>query len=108
MGNAARQAGEAGRARHAKDFRCAHERHQLRRLRVARGARSYIGGPLALVQTSDMITVDVKNRLIQMEDSDEELARRKAAGNHCRPGSNGGWLFRATLNKPRMAVILIS
>ena len=40
---------------------------------------SYIGGPLALVQTGDRITVDVPARSIHLEVSDEELARRKAA-----------------------------
>ena len=56
---------------------------------------SYIGGPLALVQTSDMITVDVKNRLIQMEVSDEELARRKAAWKPLPPRFERGygWVF---------------
>jgi dihydroxy-acid dehydratase len=40
---------------------------------------SYIGGNLALVKTGDLITVDVANRSIHMEVSDEELARRRAA-----------------------------
>ena len=40
---------------------------------------SYIGGPLALVRTGDMITVDVERRLIQMEVDDAELERRRAA-----------------------------
>ena len=40
---------------------------------------SYIGGPLALVETGDMITVDVEKRLIQMEVDDAELERRRAA-----------------------------
>ena len=40
---------------------------------------AYIGGNLALVQTGDLITVDVPNRTIHMEVSDEELARRRAA-----------------------------
>jgi len=40
---------------------------------------SYVGGPLGLVQTGDMITVNVENRLIQMEVDDAELAGRKAA-----------------------------
>ena len=39
---------------------------------------SYIGGPLALVKTGDLITVDVDARKIQLEISDEELAARKA------------------------------
>lgn len=40
---------------------------------------SFVGGPLALVQTGDFITVDVPNRRIHLEVSDEELARRQAA-----------------------------
>ena len=40
---------------------------------------SFIGGPLALVENGDTITVDVSRRLIQMEVSDEELERRRAA-----------------------------
>jgi dihydroxy-acid dehydratase len=40
---------------------------------------SYIGGPLALVQTGDIVTVDVPARTIHMAVSDAELARRKAA-----------------------------
>lgn len=39
---------------------------------------SYVGGPLALMQTGDRITVDVEKRLIQMELSDEELAWRRS------------------------------
>ncbi len=38
-----------------------------------------LGGPLALVQTGDMITLDVPARLLELEVSDEELARRRAA-----------------------------
>ena len=40
---------------------------------------SFVGGPLAFVQTGDEIEVDVKNRRIHLHVSDEELARRKAA-----------------------------
>jgi dihydroxyacid dehydratase/phosphogluconate dehydratase len=40
---------------------------------------SYIGGPLALVNNGDLITVDVPNRRIHLEVSDAELAARKAA-----------------------------
>ncbi len=39
---------------------------------------SHIGGPLALVKTGDTITVDVPNRTINMNVSDEELAKRRA------------------------------
>ena len=40
---------------------------------------SHVGGNLALVKTGDLITVDVANRTIHMEVSDEELAQRRAA-----------------------------
>ena len=40
---------------------------------------AYIGGPLALVKTGDLITVDVPARRIHLEVSDAELARRRAA-----------------------------
>jgi dihydroxy-acid dehydratase len=39
---------------------------------------SYVGGPLALVRTGDLITLDVEERLLRLDVSDEELARRKA------------------------------
>jgi dihydroxy-acid dehydratase len=40
---------------------------------------SYIGGPLAFVQTGDPIEVDVAARTINLVVPDEEMARRKAA-----------------------------
>ena len=40
---------------------------------------SFVGGPLAFVQTGDEIEVDVPARRIHLHVSDEELARRKAA-----------------------------
>jgi dihydroxyacid dehydratase/phosphogluconate dehydratase len=40
---------------------------------------AYIGGPLALVQNGDIISVDVDARSIRLEVSDAELARRRAA-----------------------------
>ena len=39
---------------------------------------SYIGGPLALLRTGDIITLDVDARSIRMDVSDAELARRRA------------------------------
>ena len=40
---------------------------------------AFVGGPLALVKTSDRITVDVPARRIHLEVDDAELARRRAA-----------------------------
>jgi dihydroxy-acid dehydratase len=56
---------------------------------------SYVGGPLALVKTDDMITVDVPARTIRMEVSDEELARRRAALPPQKPRYERGygWMF---------------
>lgn len=38
---------------------------------------AYIGGPLSLVKTGDMIKIDVPNRTIDMLVSEEELKLRK-------------------------------
>lgn len=38
-----------------------------------------VGGPIGLVREGDMIRIDIDNRLIEVELSDEELAKRKAA-----------------------------
>ncbi|KMO15028.1 dihydroxy-acid dehydratase [Methylobacterium indicum] len=40
---------------------------------------SFIGGPLALLRTGDIVSIDVEARSIHMEVSDEELAQRRAA-----------------------------
>ncbi|WP_299812358.1 L-arabinonate dehydratase [uncultured Roseibium sp.] len=38
---------------------------------------SFIGGPLALIETGDIIELDVPNRVLRVDISDEELARRR-------------------------------
>jgi dihydroxy-acid dehydratase len=40
---------------------------------------AFVGGPLALVQDGDVIELDVDARRLELQVSDEELARRKAA-----------------------------
>ncbi len=40
---------------------------------------SWVGGPLALLHTGDMVSLDVDARSIRMEVDDTELARRRAA-----------------------------
>lgn len=56
---------------------------------------AHIGGPLALVQTGDIIAVDVDKRLIEMEVTPEELERRRQAWSppkaHYQRGY--GWMF---------------
>lgn len=56
---------------------------------------SYIGGPLALVQTGDIISVDVVARTLNLDVPEDELARRRAAlkppKTHYERGY--GWMF---------------
>lgn len=40
---------------------------------------AFVGGNLALIKTGDMISIDIPRRRIEMEVSDEELDRRRAA-----------------------------
>ena len=56
---------------------------------------SFIGGPLALLQTGDIVRIDVDARTINMEVSDEELARRRAAWTKLPPRFERGygWVF---------------
>ena len=56
---------------------------------------AYIGGPLALLKTGDLVSVDVPKRTIRMEVSDDELARRKAAWTPPPPRYERGygWMF---------------
>ena len=46
---------------------------------------SYIGGPLALLRTGDLISIDVAARTINMDVPEPELARRRAAWTPPRP-----------------------
>jgi dihydroxy-acid dehydratase len=40
---------------------------------------AYVGGPIALVQEGDSVTIDAHKRLIQLNVPDEEVARRRGA-----------------------------
>ncbi|AXS41513.1 L-arabinonate dehydratase [Breoghania sp. L-A4] len=52
---------------------------------------SYIGGPLALLRTGDIIRLDLPNRRLDMLVDDDELARRKAAWTEPAPRFERGW-----------------
>ncbi len=56
---------------------------------------SWIGGPLALLRTGDIVAVDVDARSIRMEVADAELARRRAAWTPPAPRFERGygWMF---------------
>ncbi|MEO0340753.1 MAG: dihydroxy-acid dehydratase, partial [Bacteroidota bacterium] len=53
---------------------------------------SSIGGTLALVQNGDVIELDVANRKLHLDISDEEMERRKAAWVAPEPHSDRGYL----------------
>ena len=56
---------------------------------------SYVGGPLALVETGDQITVDVPARSIRLDVPETELARRRTALSAPAPRYERGygWMF---------------
>lgn len=53
---------------------------------------SAVGGTLALVQNGDMIELDVANRKLHLEVSDEELKRRRSAWSPPAPHTNRGYV----------------
>jgi L-arabonate dehydrase len=53
---------------------------------------SSIGGTLALVQNGDFIELNVEKRMLNLEISDQELARRKAAWASPEPLADRGWV----------------
>jgi dihydroxy-acid dehydratase len=56
---------------------------------------SYVGGPLALLRTGDIVSIDVDARSINMDVSDAELARRRAEWTppEARFERGYGWVF---------------
>jgi dihydroxy-acid dehydratase len=53
---------------------------------------SAVGGPLALVQTGDTVTLDVPNRVLDVEVSDAELASRRDGWKPPAPHADRGWV----------------
>ena len=56
---------------------------------------AYVGGPLALLRTGDIIRIDIPARSIEMVVDDAELARRRADWIPPQPkfGSGYGWIY---------------
>ena len=56
---------------------------------------AYVGGPLALLRTGDIVRIDIPERTINMAVSDTELERRRAAWTPPEPkfGRGYGWIF---------------
>ena len=71
---------------------------------------SYIGGPLALVQNGDRITLDVAARTINLDVSEAELAKRRAAWKQPERASSAAMAgcSPATSSRPMKAAISIS
>ncbi len=55
---------------------------------------AYVGGTIALVKEGDSITIDADKRVLQLNISDEELARRRAAWQPPAPRYNYGVLAK--------------
>jgi dihydroxy-acid dehydratase len=58
---------------------------------------AYVGGPLALVETGDIVSLDVPNRRLELMVDDAELARRRARWQAPPPrfGRGYGWMYSA-------------
>ena len=56
---------------------------------------SFVGGPLALVQDDDMIELDIFGRTLDLQVSEEELAKRREAWTQPKPHypRGYGWMF---------------
>ena len=52
------------------------------------------GGPIALIENGDIISIDIPNRKLELEVSDEELAKRKANWKKPEPKIKTGYLAR--------------
>jgi dihydroxy-acid dehydratase len=52
---------------------------------------STIGGPLALIETGDLVTLDVPGRTLTLEIDVDELSRRRSAWKPAEPVATRGW-----------------
>ena len=53
-----------------------------------------VGGPIALVEEGDIIKINIPNLKLELDVSDEELAKRKAAWTPREPKVTTGYLAR--------------
>ncbi len=68
---------------------------------------SAVGGNLAILQTNDILKIDLRTRRVDMQVSDEEIARRKAALKIEMPPSQTPWqeLFRAHVSQQETGAV---
>jgi dihydroxy-acid dehydratase len=57
---------------------------------------AFVGGPIALVENGDSITIDADKRLIQLNVPDKELARRRKKWKQPKPRYTSGVLAKYT------------
>jgi dihydroxyacid dehydratase/phosphogluconate dehydratase len=71
---------------------------------------SYIGGPLALVKTGDIIDLDIPARTINMRSVRRRTGRAAAAWKPPKPRYERGygWMFSRTSSRPTRAAISTS
>lgn len=71
------------------------------------GPEAALGGPIALVQDGDIITIDATKGTIDVEVSDEELARRKAAWSppQTRYGNGAIWKFAQLVGPAHLGAV---
>jgi dihydroxy-acid dehydratase len=55
------------------------------------------GGPIAVVEDGDLISINVEARLMKLEIPEDELGRRLESWSPPRPRAGRGWLFRYSL-----------
>ncbi|OXC88437.1 hypothetical protein BMR85_025700 [Achromobacter sp. KAs 3-5] len=61
---------------------------------VARPGEAYVGGPIALIQEGDSVTIDAHKLLLQLNISDEEMAVRRQAWVQPKPRYTRGVLAK--------------
>jgi dihydroxy-acid dehydratase len=65
-----------------------------------------VGGPIALVQDGDVITIDAVNNTLEMDVSDEELARRRTDWVAPPLKVSSGTLYKYTKVRPSLPLTL--
>jgi dihydroxy-acid dehydratase len=68
-----------------------------------------VGGPLALVENGDMISINVENRVVDLEVPEVELAARRARFCLPAPKDDSGWLsiYRRTVQPLSKGAVLL-
>jgi dihydroxy-acid dehydratase len=66
-----------------------------------------LGGPIALIEDGDMISIDVRERTIELEVDESELARRRAAWGAREHwyGSGTLWKYSQSVGSPRYGAV---